>query len=879
MPAQLQISGFMSDPLGSLVYHLLLLLVVQAALAMAWGEWHRARQVQAQRLLVAMIGIALVNLSYLVAALIARANWVDAVILLPPYERFANTVSIAFLAWAFAPSTKVGTRLWNVALGVNLVLAIGALAVSTMLWQRALTSTPTLDLNTYWQSTLWSTWQIALILLSILGVGRNQEEGWGTVMLAMIFMLAGQVLQIAFPQGAATPHLSTWTRLANLVAYPLIAVAVYQRTLAGLRDHSRQLQNISQASLDQIKSLLHLSEASRRMSSSLDLPVVLDSAVRGVSRALDADLCAIALLLEDDPSQMRLAAIHNPECQRRGALITFPIEFQLAIQQAMHCRQHVIVEESDNVQIRALFGLMGAKETGPLLVQPLLLRGEAMGAIIVGNARSHRPFTLNEAKLCHSIAAQLENAIQNARHYQIAQEDIEELKKAQTEEHGTFQNALAQLQELTEQLTRSEAGSETLREARNDLAIKLQTSQSEVDTLTKLLTTLEIDLTRQQTEWQGTQQAMLPGMAAGVLVTDAQGVIRAANMAAEILLGRGGNELRGLDLGAVSADGEWRQAVTMTNGGEAVHLGMRVGSNMLTCDVAPLPQPGADQDSMEGLVVILQNISPEMEAQQARLETIASMAEELRTPMSTVIGYADLLLSEATGGEAGVQRKFLLRIQADAEQMIHVINDIASEAGGEENWSQPQHQAVYVNDAIEGSLTSARSLFDIKALSVDLELANNLPAIEEDPGYLQRILSGLLSNACMASPVGGRIRVQSYRSDGPPSDLPLEQGAHGFIAVSIRDQGGGLPDAAIGQVFDRTRPSQTPPGLGESGPGLALVKELVEAHGGHLEVDSEDGVSTTFSFILPVDRPKAQTLIEQIASERDQPAPVGVVAG
>ena len=879
MPVQLQISSFMSDPLGSLVYHLLLLLVVQAGLAMAWGEWRRSRQAQAQRLLAAMAGITVVNLGYLAAALVTRANLIDAVTLLPLYERFANTVSIAFLAWAFAPPVKVKTRSWNLALCANLVFAIGALAVSTLLWQRTLMNTPALDLNTYWLSNLWSVWQIALILLTILGVARNQEEGWGTIMLAMIVMLAGQVLQMAFPQGIARPHLSTWIRLANLVAYPLIAVAIYQRTVAGLRDHSRQLQNISQASLEQIKSLLVLSEASRRMSASLDLFAVLDSAVQGVAHALDADLCAIALLLEDDPSQMRLAAIYNPEHPRRGELITFPIEYQLEIQQAMRCRQHVIVEKSDNVHLRALFGLLGSSETGPLLVQPLLSGGGAIGAIIVGNARSYRPFTPNEAKLCHSIAAQLENAIQNARYYQIAQKSIEELKKTQSEEHGSIQIALARIRELTEQLATSETESETLREAHSDLEIKLLSSRSEIDTLTKRLAALEVDLARQEAEWQGTLQAMLPGMAAGVLVTDARGVIRATNMAAEILLGRGSDELQGLDLSTISAEGEWQQAVTRANGGEAVHLGMRIGSNMLTCDVAPLPQPGTDQDGMEGLVAILQNISPEVEAQQARFETIAFMVEEMRTPMSTVIGYADLLLSEAMGGVAGVQRKFLVRIKADAERMIQAVNDLAREAGGEEHGSQPQRQTVHVNDAIEEALASARAQFDIKALSADLELANDLPTVEADPDHLQRILSGLLSNACMASPVGGRILVQTQRTDGAPADGPLAECAQGCIAVSIKDQGGGLPDAVLGQVFDRTRPSQTPPGLGESGAGLTLVKALVEAQGGHLWVDSSDKVSTTFSFILQVDEATDQTLIDRIAAEQDQLASIGIVAG
>jgi signal transduction histidine kinase len=846
---------------------------------MAWGEWRRARQPQAKRLLLAMVGITVVSLGYLVAALATQARGIELAVLLPLYERFANTVSIGFLAWAFAPSAKLKTRFWDLALIANLVLAIGALAVSIMLWQRVLTGIPTLNLNSHWLSAIWSAWQIVLILLTVFGVVKNREEGWGTITVAMVVMLAGQILQILLSQLTAGAHLPTWIRLANLIAYPLIAIAVYRRTVSGLRDHSLQLQNISQASLDQIKSLLQLSEASRRMSSTLDLPTVLDSAVEGVARALDADLCAIALLLQEDPGTMRLAAIHNLKHQRRGESITFPIEYQSAIQQALRRKQHVIVEQSDDVQVRALYGLLGSSETGPLLIQPLHSGAAPIGAIIVGNTRSNRPFTHHEAKLCQSIAVQLENAIQNARRYQVAQESLQQFRMDQSEEHRSLQNALAHLHELTDQMTSSEAESETLREARNDLESKLLTSRSEVDTLTKRLAAMETDLARQQAEWQGTLQAMLPGMAAGVLVTDAHGVIRASNMAAEILLGRGGEELHGLELKAISTDTEWQEAVATAHGGEAVHLGMQIAHNTLTCDVAPLPQPGTDQSSMQGLVVILQSITPEAQAEQARLETIASMAEELRTPMSTVIGYADLLLSEAMGGVAGVQRKFLLRIKADAERMIQVVNDLAREAGGEDQWSHPQRQTLHLNDEIEGAIALARSQFDIKALSTVVDLANDLPAIEADPVYLQRILTGLLSNACMASPVGGRVQVQSRRSAGPPSNSPLAQDTPGFITVSIMDQGGGLTDAAVSQVFERTRPSQTPPGLGESGAGLALVKALAEAHGGHLWVNSEVGVSTTFSLALPIDKPGEQNSSGRVTNEVDRSAPADVVAG
>jgi signal transduction histidine kinase len=596
---------------------------------------------------------------------------------------------------------------------------------------------------------------------------------------------------------------------------------------------------------------------------------VLENAVQGVARALDADQCAIAFPVEDDPSQMYLSAIYNPDRPGRGETITFPLEFQLAVQHAMRRKRHMIVEESDNVQLRALFGLLGASGTGPLLVQPLLAQGEAIGAIIVGNARSHRPFTPNEAKLCRSLSEQLVNAIQNTRHYRTAQQRIEELSKGQTVDQQVSQHT----QELTSQLEEMEALVDSLREARHDLETKLVSSRAEAETLAQRLATLENILASQRAQWHGTLQAMLPGMAAGVLVADENGIVQGTNVAAEILLERDGTDLQGLDLIEISDDEEWRQAITSAQRGEAAHLALSLGPNMIMCDVAPLPQDDglsssdasllADEGTSQGIVVVLQGLSSEAETQRARLETIASMTEELRSPMSTVIGYTDLLLSEAMGGVASAQRKFLLRIKADAERLVQIINDLAREAGSEEGWTHPVRQMVDMNELVEDALSAARTQFETKSLTVDLELAEDLPTVGADPNYVQRVVSCLLSNAALASPVGSEIQVLTAHlgvasPDNPAGEQPGDPGTNGFVRVSVQDNGDGLPHEALGQVFERTRPSQTPSGLGESGAGLALARTMIEAHGGRLWAESTEGRGTTFAFVLPADGQSAQ---------------------
>jgi signal transduction histidine kinase len=780
------------------------------------------------------------------------------------------------------PPPKRGVRTWDLVFGANLLATMAVCAVFTILWSQNLeVGGSGLEYNSYWQVVVWRIWQMALILVTSVAVVRSRGEGWGIFLLAMITMFLGQLLAWIFP--TEVPNVPVWERLANLVAYPLIAVAVYQDIVANLRTHSRQLQDISQASLDQIKSLLFLFEAGQQMSASLDLPTVLDNAVLGVARALEADQCAIAFPEEGDPSQMRLVAIYNPARQGRGEGVTFPLDYQLTVQQAVRRRRYVIVEESDNVQLKVLFALLGSSEVGPLLVLPLMDGGDPLGAIIVGNARSRRPFTANEAKLCQSMASQLVGAIQNARQHESAKREIERLSRILGEEERGLQQTKAQIQESTERLESVRAEMEEIRrreelarEARNALEVRLVSSRAEVDTLSERLAVVETDLAqahanaeaqlrwheeelaRLQVEWEEAQrteesiQATLQGMTSGILIADAQGSIQQANVAAEILLDRDSGELELLGLDAVSDDERWLQAVDTAKDGEAVRVTLQIGSNTLMCDVAPLPDPESPQ-SLLGLVAILQDISAEIEEQRARMETIANLAEELRTPVTTIANYADLLLSEAGEGVDEGQRKFLLRMKAGAERVTQMIGDLARETGVEEKWTSPQRQPVDVGKLIETAVAQSHAHFEDKDLTLDLDLPDKLPAIEADPDYLKRVLSNLLSNACLASSAGGRIEVHAVEADGRYVGQGYQElNGDGFVIVSVRDSGGGLTEEALARIFDRARPCQTPPGLGESGAGLVLVKILVEAHGGRLWVETEQGVGTTFSFVLPV---------------------------
>jgi signal transduction histidine kinase len=313
----------------------------------------------------------------------------------------------------------------------------------------------------------------------------------------------------------------------------------------------------------------------------------------------------------------------------------------------------------------------------------------------------------------------------------------------------------------------------------------------------------------------------------------------------------------GISLREIIPDERWQHAVATASGGEAVRLTLPAGVNIILCDLAPLHVGEVRSTGTYRVVVILQDISAETEGRRNRLDAVVSAAEGLRTPVITIANYAELLLNEEVGTVPSGQRRYLSRIRADAERLLEMTDRLIQAGGAGGGWSQPERQWVDINKLIEGTVIGSQSQLDGRGIVVELDLAEDLPAVQADPDGLRRVMSNLLSNASLASQKGAVIRVQSAESSqfAPGSSQPALNG-NGFVVVSVRDSGGGLSDDALDRAFDQQRPSQTPQGLGGSGADLALVKTLIEEHGGHLWVESEKGAGTTFSFVLPINDAK-----------------------
>ena len=233
------------------------------------------------------------------------------------------------------------------------------------------------------------------------------------------------------------------------------------------------------------------------------------------------------------------------------------------------------------------------------------------------------------------------------------------------------------------------------------------------------------------------------------------------------------------------------------------------------------------------------------EFNQLKANFVANVSHELRTPLTQIKGY-NALLSEGALGALSKEQKEALSITTRAiERLEQLVNDLigyASTAKGELTLKrQPMSVASLVNEVMEKSIAKAQR----KGLLLASEVPPDLPSVVADEEKLRWVLLQLVDNAIKFTGSGGGVTVQAAR---------LGQ----RVRVSVRDTGIGIPSSRREEIFDSFRQLDGSPTrrYGGTGLGLALVRRIVEAHGGEMLVDSEEGMGSTFSFTLPrFDRP------------------------
>ncbi len=228
-----------------------------------------------------------------------------------------------------------------------------------------------------------------------------------------------------------------------------------------------------------------------------------------------------------------------------------------------------------------------------------------------------------------------------------------------------------------------------------------------------------------------------------------------------------------------------------------------------------------------------------------QVEVIASISQELRQPMSSIIGYTDLLMGESVGILGALQRKFIERIKASTERIGDLVDDLIQTTNLETGKMEFKPQPIDLNLIIDNAMAYTSTQIREKNITLRLDLAATAPRILTDRDALQQILIHLLQNATAATQTEGNITLRIKLQD--------EQDNH-FLSIQVSDNGGGITSEDIPRVFARRYRAEHSliQGLGDTGVGLSIAKTLVEAQNGRIWVETEPGVGSTFSVLMPV---------------------------
>ena len=280
----------------------------------------------------------------------------------------------------------------------------------------------------------------------------------------------------------------------------------------------------------------------------------------------------------------------------------------------------------------------------------------------------------------------------------------------------------------------------------------------------------------------------------------------------------------------------------------------RPDGGVIACAALPLPDGGtlltyndvSDSKRMER-ALIERNEALEA-ADRMKTAFVGHVSYELRTPLTNIIGFTELLASPLTGGLGEKQREYLGDIRASGQTLLAIIDDILDLATIDAGTLKLKFAPVKVNAVVDAAVLGLRERLKQTGVKLKIEIDSGVEEFMADGARVTQILYNLLANAIGFSPEGGKVVLACRRE----SDM---------LAFSVEDQGCGIAEDFQAAAFERFESRAH--GSGHRGPGLGLsiVKSLVELHGGCVSLSSTPGRGTEAKALLPLsqDEPLADT--------------------
>jgi len=334
--------------------------------------------------------------------------------------------------------------------------------------------------------------------------------------------------------------------------------------------------------------------------------------------------------------------------------------------------------------------------------------------------------------------------------------------------------------------------------------------------------------------------SLLSGMAEGVVAVDLQERVLFMNRSAASLLGLESQLAEGARLWEALRFPALERALRAALDGIAQEpfdaASPRPDGRTLSISVHAV----RSKHGFQGAVALLLDVTEVRKLEQMRIDFVANVSHELRTPLAAVLGALETVADAQS--DATTTRRFLELAQRNAVRLQAIVSDLLELSSIESQASRMSVEPLAIGLPLRSAAAALAGAAESKGVALVLEpLAPGLPAISGNHERLERVFTNLIENAIKYTPAGGHVRASAQLSGRA-------------LEVEIEDDGIGIPAAHLPRVFerfyrvDRSRSRE----MGGTGLGLAIVKHIVRAHGGSVEVESEEGRGALFRVRLPV---------------------------
>ena len=364
----------------------------------------------------------------------------------------------------------------------------------------------------------------------------------------------------------------------------------------------------------------------------------------------------------------------------------------------------------------------------------------------------------------------------------------------------------------------------------NFLPIQGVTSNDELGELAGALNSMGESL-KNHMEWLSQEKNLLHGIVESisdaVVMLSFNGLILYANDTAKALWQENETELHDRKTQIV----DFLQTMTQSNNQGEDSARLTLGIQVLQVAIAPM----SEKEEIRGHVAVLHDITASLRSEKARREFLASVTHELRTPLHLIQGYLEAIQDDVI--PKNQRGEYIDLVLDEAKRLARLVTDLQ-----DINWLERGQILQRVSLDLESFMSDIDQRFQGRAqeLGVNLEIAKGSGELFADPDRLLQVFINLLDNAMGHTPRGKTVRV-----------LIMEEQSQ--VRLAVQDEGEGIPKEALPFIFDRffrvnKARSRKDGGMGL---GLAIVRQIVEGHGGTIKVESDIGKGTTFWMTLP----------------------------